>query len=76
MFYTIWWPRDGDDSPVAPPELRQQVETQFLTSVEDDLLIWRTQKWVENPAYSKVDAKGYTALRRWSQQFYDVGPEE
>ena len=68
--------RDGDDSPVAPPELRRLVETQFLTSVEDDLLIWRTQKWVESPAYSKVDAKGYTTLRTWSQQFYDVGPED
>ena len=34
------------------------------------------QKWVEHPAYSKVDAKGYAALRTWSQRFYDVGPEQ
>jgi 3-ketosteroid 9alpha-monooxygenase subunit A len=77
MFYTIWWPRPpGDDSPEAPSDLRELVEKEFLSSVEDDLLIWRTQKWVEHPAYSKVDAKGYTTLRTWSQQFYDVGPED
>ena len=23
------------------------MEKEFLTSVEDDLLIWRTQKWIE-----------------------------
>jgi phenylpropionate dioxygenase-like ring-hydroxylating dioxygenase large terminal subunit len=77
MFYTIWWPREpGDDAPAAPPELRGRVEREVLSSVEDDLLIWRTQKWVEHPAYSKVDAKGYTELRRWAQGFYDVGPED
>jgi phenylpropionate dioxygenase-like ring-hydroxylating dioxygenase large terminal subunit len=77
MYYTIWWPREpGDDSPTAPPHLRERVEKEFLSTVEDDLLIWRTQKWIEHPAYSKIDAKGYTELRKWSQQFYDVPPEE
>ena len=36
--------------------------------------IWRYQKYVEHPALSKVDAKGYMALRKWATQFYDVAP--
>lgn len=40
----------------------------------DDLQIWRYQKYVERPPLSKVDAKGYMALRKWATQFYDVAP--
>jgi phenylpropionate dioxygenase-like ring-hydroxylating dioxygenase large terminal subunit len=77
MYYTIWWPRiPGDDSPTAPDDLAERVAKEFLSTVEDDLEIWRYQAWIENPAYSKVDAKGYSALRKWSQRFYDVPPED
>jgi len=77
LFYTIWWRREpGDTSPEAPAPLVEKVTRQFLTTVEDDLEIWRYQKWVDKPVYSRVDAKGYATLRRWSQQFYDVPPEE
>ena len=43
--------------------------------MEDDLEIWRYQKYVTNPALAKQDAKPYKALRRWAQQFYDEGPD-
>ena len=77
MFYTIWWLKEeGDTSTVAPPHIQERVQKEFLTTVDDDLMIWRTQKWIEHPAYSKIDAKGYTTLRKWFQQFYDVGPDE
>jgi 3-ketosteroid 9alpha-monooxygenase subunit A len=77
IFYTIWWPRlPGDDSPTPPDDMRERVEKEFLSTVEDDPEIWRYQKWVEKPAYSKVDAKGYTTLRKWSQQFYDIPPDK
>lgn len=52
--------------------LRELIEKQFLSTVFDDLEIWRYQKYVEHPALSKADAKGYMALRKWAQQFYDV----
>ncbi len=77
MFYTIWWRREpGDTGEDAPADLVERVEREYLSTVEDDLRIWRHQRWVDRPAYSKVDAKGYAALRRWSQQFYDVPPEQ
>ena len=42
--------------------------------MEDDLEIWRYQKYVEHPALSRVDAKPYMALRKWATQFYDTSP--
>jgi hypothetical protein len=53
-------------------KLRELIEKQFLSTVFDDLQIWRYQKYVEQPALSKVAAKGYMALRKWAMQFYDV----
>jgi hypothetical protein len=38
----------------------------------DDLEIWRYQRYVENPALAKQDAKPYASVRRWAQQFYEV----
>ena len=73
LFYSIWWPRiPGDDSDVPHGKLREVIEKQFLSTVFDDLQIWRYQKYVEHPALSKVDAKGYMALRKWAAQFYEV----
>ena len=71
--YSIWWPRiPGDDSDVPHGKLREVIEKQFLSAVFDDLQIWRYQKYVEHPARSTVDAKGYMALRKWATQFYEV----
>jgi 3-ketosteroid 9alpha-monooxygenase subunit A len=73
LFYSIWWPRiPGDDSDVPHGKLREAIEKQFLSTVFDDLQIWRYQKYVEHPTLSKVDAKGYMALRKWATQFYEV----
>jgi len=73
MFYSIWWPRlPGDTSDVPPESVREQVESQFMGTVWDDLNIWRYQEYIENPALSKVDAKPYMAMRKWATQFYEV----
>jgi phenylpropionate dioxygenase-like ring-hydroxylating dioxygenase large terminal subunit len=73
LFYSIWWPRlAGDASDVPQGKLRALIEKQFLSTVFDDLQIWRYQKYVTNPALSKQDAKGYMALRKWATQFYEA----
>lgn len=75
LFYSIWWPRNpGDNSDVPPDAVRERVERHRLITVWDDLNIWRYQKYVENPALSKADAKPHMALRKWAAQFYDRGP--
>jgi nitrite reductase/ring-hydroxylating ferredoxin subunit len=45
LFYSIWWPRiPGDSSDVPHGELRELIERQFLSTVFDDLEIWRYQE--------------------------------
>jgi 3-ketosteroid 9alpha-monooxygenase subunit A len=75
MFYSIWWPRRaGDESDVPPPDIAERVEKDLLSTLSDDLEIWRYQNYVEHPALAKQDARPYGALRRWAQQFYEIGP--
>jgi hypothetical protein len=75
LFYTVWWPRlPGDDSPLPPPDLQQRIDEEFLSTMEDDLEIWRYQKYIDRPALAKQDAKPYKALRKWAMQFYDEDP--
>jgi 3-Ketosteroid 9alpha-hydroxylase C-terminal domain/Rieske [2Fe-2S] domain len=75
MFYSIWWPRNpGDHCDIPPEKLRGRVEQQHLSTVWDELNIWRYQHYVEHPALSEVDAKSYMALRKWATQFYAVPP--
>ena len=76
LFYTVWWPRiPGDNSPTPPSDLLERIDKEFLSTMEDDLEIWRYQRYVENPALAKQDARPYKALRKWAQQFYDLPPE-
>jgi 3-ketosteroid 9alpha-monooxygenase subunit A len=76
MFYSIWWPREsGDDSPTVPDHVRERAAKEYLSTLEDDLEIWRYQKYIEHPALAKQDAKPYGALRKWAKQFYEIDPD-
>lgn len=73
LFYSIWWPRDpGDTADVPPLEYQRKAEADFLSTLSDDLNIWRYQVYVETPAFAKQDAKPYGALRKWAKQFYEL----
>lgn len=39
---------------------------------EQDARIWRRQVFVQKPVFARQDVAGYSALRRWSEQFYEV----
>jgi len=76
LFYSIWWPRDeGDDSPTLPEHYKERAQKEFLTTMWDDLEIWRYQIYVEKPALAQQDARPYGALRKWARQFYEIDPE-
>lgn len=75
MFYSVWWPRrPGDGSDLPPDDLRKRIDDQFMVTIWQDLEIWRYQKYVENPALAKQDARPYASLRKWSKQFYEDEP--
>jgi 3-ketosteroid 9alpha-monooxygenase subunit A len=73
LFYSIWWPRDPGDANDAPPaHYVERATKEFLSTLEDDLEIWRYQVYIETPAFAKQDAKPYGALRKWARQFYEL----
>lgn len=75
MFYSIWWPRHpGDTSDIAPEHIQERVEKEFLSTLWDDLEIWRYQDYIEHPALAQIDARPFASLRRWASQFYEVEP--
>ena len=75
LFYSIWWPReDGDAGDVPPAHIVERAKKEFLSTLWDDLEIWRYQVYVETPAFAKQDAKPYGALRKWARQFYELEP--
>jgi len=76
MFYSIWWPRGSDPSSIPPPQLRAQIEKQFLVTLWDDLEIWRYQRYVEHPALAQIDAKPFKTVRTWCTRFYELPPED
>jgi 3-ketosteroid 9alpha-monooxygenase subunit A len=39
---------------------------------EQDARIWRHQVFVQKPVFARQDVEGYSALRRWSAQFYEA----
>lgn len=66
-------PRDPKSPAVMPQKLRdfaRSTEELF----EEDARIWRHQIFVQRPVYAQQDIKGYTALRKWSERFYEADP--
>lgn len=55
----------GDHSDRADKHARGVIE-----QVEADLVIWSHQKYASPAALSRGEYPGFTALRRWAQQFY------
>jgi hypothetical protein len=66
-------PRDPKSPAVMPQKLRdfaRSTEELF----EEDARIWRHQIFIQRPVYAQQDIKGYTALRKWSERFYETDP--
>ena len=57
-----------------PPDLQQRISDEILTTVDQDLLIWRNQAYVDRPLLAKQDVIAFTALRKWQKGFYDLPP--
>jgi phenylpropionate dioxygenase-like ring-hydroxylating dioxygenase large terminal subunit len=68
---TYFFPRDPQSPEVMPQRIKDAArEAQVF--YEQDARIWRHQKFVQRPLFAPQDAAGYTALRRWSNQFYEL----
>jgi len=67
--FTVYIGRTGDDSAKAAGKAQafgQGVIDQFLADVH----IWSHQRYSDPPALTTDENKGFTALRKWANQFY------
>jgi phenylpropionate dioxygenase-like ring-hydroxylating dioxygenase large terminal subunit len=61
--------KPGDDSPRAEARARdfgQEIIRQFVQDVD----IWQHQRYSDPPALTTDENKGFTAIRKWANQFY------
>lgn len=66
-----FFPRDPSSPDVIPENLRafaRQTEELY----EEDARMWRHQVFVQRPVFSRQDIAGYTAMRKWSERFYEA----
>lgn len=64
--------KPGDDTPKAQAraqEFGQEVIRQF----DQDVQIWRYQRYSDPPALANAEQQGFTAIRTWALQFYPDG---
>lgn len=68
---TYFFPKDPASPEVMPQHVKDAVAgTDEL--FEQDARIWRHQKFIQRPLFSAMDIEIYTALRKWSDQFYEL----
>lgn len=68
---SYFYPRHGqtgDELPDDVAAMASQIDTLF----EEDARIWRHQAFVQKPVYALDDRAGYSAMRRWCEQFYEA----
>lgn len=68
---TYFFPKDPSSPDVMPEHIINEAK-QTVVFFEQDAQIWRHQKFVQRPVFAKQDVKVYTALRKWSSQFYEI----
>jgi hypothetical protein len=66
-----FFPRDPASTDVMPESLRAFAR-QTIELLEEDARMWRHQVFVQRPVFAKQDIAGYTALRKWSERFYEA----
>lgn len=68
---SYFFPRDPQ-SPEIMPESVRTFAAQTVELFEQDARMWRHQVFVSRPVFSRQDIAGYTALRKWSERFYET----
>ncbi|MDC1295699.1 Rieske 2Fe-2S domain-containing protein [Myxococcota bacterium] len=68
---TYFFPRDPN-SPDLMPQFIKDEAAHTVELFEEDARIWRHQRFVQHPVFARADVAGYTELRKWSNQFYEI----
>lgn len=68
--FSVWIGNDPDNGGEPDAEAAAKAARFVIEQVEADLVIWSHQKYADPAALSRGEYPGFTALRRWAQQFY------
>jgi 3-ketosteroid 9alpha-monooxygenase subunit A len=60
------------ESPEAMTDEQKAFAHHTIELFEQDARMWRRQVFVQKPIYARQDVAGYSALRKWSEQFYEA----
>jgi phenylpropionate dioxygenase-like ring-hydroxylating dioxygenase large terminal subunit len=60
------------ESPDEMTDAQRAFAEHTIELFEQDARIWRRQVFVQKPVFARQDVAGYTALRRFCEQFYEV----
>jgi 3-ketosteroid 9alpha-monooxygenase subunit A len=72
IFATYWIDEHPGDLADGSFERRRG---EAMTAMPDDLEIWNHQIFLDPPALATSEAKGFRAMRRWTQQFFPPNSE-
>lgn len=68
---SYFYPRDPA-SPEAMPQALQDHARSTEALFEEDARMWRHMRFRHRPIFARQDIAGYTAMRRWCEQFYEA----
>ncbi|WHU47319.1 Rieske 2Fe-2S domain-containing protein [Gordonia sp. L191] len=72
--FTVWIGRKpGEEDAVGMTPYGQTMADLVIEQFAADVEIWSHQRYSDPPALSRKEFAGFTALRRWAEQFYPDG---
>ena len=68
--FSVWIGRDRSLTDEESAAAAVKAARAVIAQVEADIVIWSHQKYADPAALARGEYPGFTALRRWAQQFY------
>lgn len=68
--FTVWIGRTPGDNSDGPTSRALRNAHGVIEQFQNDIHIWKHQRYSDPPALSPAEFKGFTAIRQWATQFY------
>lgn len=68
--FTVWIGRKPHDDSDQPTSRSLEYAEAVIEQFQNDIHIWKHQRYSDPPALSPSEFKGFTAIREWATQFY------
>jgi 3-ketosteroid 9alpha-monooxygenase subunit A len=71
--FMVYIARMPGKDPVRARAKAQEFGREVIRQFEQDIEIWRHQRYSDPPGLAAAEYQGFTAIRRWAKQFYPDG---